>query len=455
MAALAFVFAPAAYAAPSGGGIVVDDLAKLQTSLAAQPANTAAAPYTVVLPAFTLKESDTANSDWGKVNTTVANAKRYVILDLGKCAFTYNTVAGSYDGKTGMNSIKDNSYIKGIVLPKGLTSIGERAFSYCTAFTGVSIPVNVTSIGEGAFLGCHALTGASIPAGVTSIGEGAFLGCSALASITVDGANRAYCSEDGVLFNKAKTTLIQYPAGKSGSYDIPADVTRIGSYAFSGCSALTGVNIPAGVTRIGDWAFGGCKALRSVTFGVDSSLTCIGNGAFDDCPALTGISIPAGVTYIGYYAFSGCKALTDVTFDVTSSLTYIGARAFHDCAKLSSITIPAGVTRIGNYAFSGCSAIRGVTFTAGSRLSSIGCKAFSDCAALTGVSIPAGVTSIGSSAFYDCAALTRVTFAGGTIAYAYFGNDVFPSGDILRTAYLTDGAGTYTRTAGGKDWTKR
>jgi hypothetical protein len=140
MAALAFVFAPAAYAAPSGGGIVVDDLARLQTSLTAQPSNTIAAPYTVVLPAFTLSRTDTTDSDWGKVNTAVANAGRYVILDLGKCAFQGNTVAGSDDGSKGMTIIRDNPYIKGIVLPKGLTNIGDRAFYRCDALSSVNIP---------------------------------------------------------------------------------------------------------------------------------------------------------------------------------------------------------------------------------------------------------------------------------------------------------------------------
>jgi hypothetical protein len=83
-----------------------------------------------------------------------------------------------------------------------------------------------------------------------------------------------------VLFNKAKTTLIQYPAGKSGSYDIPAGVTVIGDNAFYGCSALTGVSIPAGVTSIGDYAFYGCSALTSVTFSAGGNITSFDYNAF-------------------------------------------------------------------------------------------------------------------------------------------------------------------------------
>jgi hypothetical protein len=230
IAALALALAQAAYADPSGGGIVIDDLAKLQTSLAAQPANTAAAPYTVVLPAFTLSEDDGERSDWGKVNTAVWEGKRYVILDLGNCAFRNNTVAGSFDVNKGMNIIMYNSYIKGIVLPHGLAGIGDGAFYNCTALTGVSIPSSVTIIGDGAFSGCTALTGVTIPSSVTIIGDSAFSGSTALTGVS-----------------------------------IPSSVTIIGDSAFSGCTALIGVTIPANVTIIGDSAFSGCTALAGIT----------------------------------------------------------------------------------------------------------------------------------------------------------------------------------------------
>jgi hypothetical protein len=74
---------------------------------------------------------------------------------------------------------------------------------------------------------------------VTSIGSYAFDSCTGLTAITVGPGNPAYSSEDGVLFDLAKSTLIQYPGGKGGSYTIPASVTTIGIYAFSYCSSLT------------------------------------------------------------------------------------------------------------------------------------------------------------------------------------------------------------------------
>jgi hypothetical protein len=218
MAALTLALAPAAYADPSGGGIAVDDLAKLQTILTVQPSNTADTPYTVVLPAFTLSRTDTANSDWGKVNTAVKEASRFVILDLGKCAFTGNIVTGSGNGSRGMNIIRSNAYIKGIILPKGLTSIGERAFDGCTVLSSVSIPASVTSIDGHAFYNCSSLNSVSIPASVTYIGFGAFDGCTALTSVTFECVNIADTSFGNDVFPGGDILKTAYLAGGAGTY---------------------------------------------------------------------------------------------------------------------------------------------------------------------------------------------------------------------------------------------
>jgi hypothetical protein len=82
----------------------------------------------------------------------------------------------------------------------------------------------------------------------------------------VDAANSVYSSLDGILFNKAQTTLIQFPGGRGGSYAIPNSVTSIGQSAFEFCTSLISVTIPNSVTSIGDNAFYYCTNLTGVYF---------------------------------------------------------------------------------------------------------------------------------------------------------------------------------------------
>jgi len=155
--------------------------------------------------------------------------------------------------------------------------------------------------------------------------------------------------------------------GIAGDVVIPAvynglPVTAIGNSdwgeVFYNITNMTSITIPASVTNIDDWAFSGCIGLERITVKTGNVVyESLGNCLIRiaDNTIILGCKtsvIPIGVLSIGDYAFAYYVNLTSIT--IPSSVTSIGSSAFYNCYGLTSITIPDSVTRIGSNAFYHC-----------------------------------------------------------------------------------------------------
>jgi len=389
-------------------------ITEMDTWLKSQSGNTEETPYLVKLNVSDLKGGYRDDGSAGK--TLNANPSKYVILDLSGSTITsigqesfslcdniVELIIGNTVTRIGYNAFSVNSNLKSVTIPESVTEIGEGAFYNCQALTNVIIPAAVTSIGRKAFYSCISITGITIPAAVTTIEMEVFSGCSALTAINVEAENTKYTSDDGVLYNKAKTYLIAYPAGKADdSFTIPDSVTYIYSDAFSGNRNLTSITIPASYTR-----------------------TDLKGDYFSDFAKLAAINVAAANT-----AYSSENGVL-YNKDKTRIIRYPASKVIVN----DTFTIPDTVTEIGNYAFYYCG--------------------------FTSVIIPVYVTSIGDYAF-QCPNLVSVDFRGTIASTKFSSNSYYPAfpGDLRTKFYATDTTngtpGTYTRpTKNSSTWTKQ
>ena len=352
---------------------------------------------------------------------TLADGSLQVSADSSKEIPEEIVIPSEYEGKP-VTAVKAQGFalnraegLERIVIPEGVTSIGENAFYNLNTLEGAVLPDSLIEMGMYAFAGCTTLQDIEFGSGLSVIPVGAFGGC-AIASLT-----------------------------------LPETVTDIYYDAFRGCRELTSVTLPDSVTYLGSSVFAECEALAEVT--LPKGLVSIENATFESCGSLAAVEFPAGVKSIGSSAFEEC-ALKEIV--LPEGVERIGDRAFYDCDELASVVFPDSISEMGldvlfstayydneanwkdGVLFAGChllnaGRVTGDSYTVpkGTRtiaggafdlsgslkkgivlneeLVYLGREAFKGCA-FREIVIPKSVTMIEADAFFGCDELERVVF---------------------------------------------
>ncbi len=232
-----------------------------------------------------LKVSGTINAaDFAYI---IDNLYKLQTLDLSQASISAYSGAGlPYTGVTKSAAdvlpnyaLTGLSHLSTLKLPARLTAIGNGALSG-TGITELIIPAGVTTIGDYAAMRCNELTTLTIPESVSSIGTRAFANCPKLATVTVAG------------------TVEQLPDG-----------------VFEACGGIKSLNLEklANCTEIGQWALAECNGITALVLPPNSE--AMEQGALYGTASISAIELPANIDYLGTNAMSAMTALK--TIDAT------------------------------------------------------------------------------------------------------------------------------------------
>ena len=329
--------------------------------------------------------------------------------------------------------------LQSIVLPKGITTIGDDAFSYNTSLTSIKIPNTVTSIGKRAFQGCTNLTSIEIPDTVTYIGDYCFSGCNRLQKIKL--SKKIQTINQRLLQGCSSLTEIEIPEG----------VKSIGYAAFSSCSKLTTITLPASLTSFNGTALAGLSRLTEVKVADGNNSFKFENGMlfskdgktmYMALLTLTEINVSNGVvsilgdSLIGSNAtkiilpdtvssnlsgmvFNGMNKLTTIELSSTSKnlklvdgnlYSYDGKRFIKYMGSSKNFTVPEGVETVVSY----CITKSMTTLNLPSTLKVIEGYALINMSGVNLLNIPASVTTMNTFSFHYN---TKLRVAEGSATY--------------------------------------
>ena len=310
--------------------------------------------------AFACITQTTANS-WSKIG----NAKQFSFEDTEAHPSQLREIAS--------RAFADGGASGDLVLPEGLTSIGESAFQGSLGLTGVHLPDSLRSIPSSAFRQCG-LYYAEMSDNVESIGANAFA--------------------SNLFLTQIKLTNTMEGATANG---LPSHLTELADGAFSstyiGAEGASDLVVPGTVKRLGQGVFSGDRFITSVTLG--EGVESIGYGCFSGCLGLTSFTMPDSVTSIEDQLFQDCESLKEVTIGRKLAAGDL-AGSFSWCFSLEKVNVPDDAA---NYA-----TLDGVVYS--KDMSSL---VYCPTAKKGTLKIPEGVTSISYDAF-ESSSLDDVAF---------------------------------------------
>gem|GEM_PF-808677 len=266
------------------------------------------------------------------------------VKKIGRSAFVQAVRLETLDLGEGVQEVGDyafayNENLKSIRLGN-VRRLGAYAFQYNSSLVEFTFPDSVESVGQSVLGNNQRLSVVHIGAGLTEMDGSPFASSQFIKEIHVSAANPAYVSENGVLFNKAKTNLIQYPVAKPD----------------------TAYTIPATVEHVSDYAFQSAKFLEKVVF--QEGLKSIGVSAFNNVNRLSVIELPDSLEKIGMFALSG-TAVEEIRLG--NHVKEISTWAFAFSEHLKSATIQGDNATLGSFAFTGATQLKSVIIGHGIR----------------------------------------------------------------------------------------
>ena len=196
-----------------------------------------------------------------------------------------------------------------------LNKIGYSCFDGCESLTEVPIPEQAFVVSETAFRGCAALRSLDL-ANVTSIGTKAFTGCSSLASISFKPSSDILPTvenEDAFDEWHFANTLIEVPDDKYSTFTTDAFWGKFTHYKHPSLFAYTEVT---GGYSVGKSPY----ALNEDFIGMleipgqynSSDVVSVAESTFQGLTGLTGVTLPESLTSIGNNVFAGCTNINTI-----------------------------------------------------------------------------------------------------------------------------------------------